>query len=294
MNRPLCRCTAPGASVHASRAMQIGLLCGGTVPAAISRQDRADRRVRAPPPRTAVTPSHRAGRHRAARHGRRWADPAGRRHSRPAAARAGTLPRVEPRCAGATGDHPFMTVIPAAPRAITRSSRRGGGCLLRDDTLRVIRLRRESHQGDLQVAIPVCLGSGVIPGRPGSVTSDAGFSYTDFGAVVDSAIWGNGSCQSSAWTPPSEGGSRFAVRTSGHHLKVPGRCIAPPRSRPARHRGRHPALRPPPAPQSDPRTAGLRPARPEPGPGDTPRYRPTVPQGRAARCGGHPACPAPR
>ena len=38
------------------------------------------------PPWTAVTPSNRAGRHRAARHGRRWADPAGRRHrtARPA------------------------------------------------------------------------------------------------------------------------------------------------------------------------------------------------------------------
>jgi hypothetical protein len=35
--------------------------------------------VRAPPTWTAVTPSDRAGRHRASRHGRRWADPAGRR-----------------------------------------------------------------------------------------------------------------------------------------------------------------------------------------------------------------------
>ena len=33
----------------------------------------------ASPPWTAVTPSNRAGRYRAARHGRRWADPAGRR-----------------------------------------------------------------------------------------------------------------------------------------------------------------------------------------------------------------------
>jgi len=41
-------------------------------------------------------------------------------------------------------------------------SRGGGGCLLRDDTLRVIRLRREPYQPDRQVAVPVRLGSGVI------------------------------------------------------------------------------------------------------------------------------------
>ena len=43
---------------------------------------RTDRRRRARlQPWTAVTPSNRAGRHRAARRGRRWADPAGRRHT---------------------------------------------------------------------------------------------------------------------------------------------------------------------------------------------------------------------
>ena len=41
--------------------------------------DRIQAATCAPPPWTAVTPSNRAGRHRAARHGRRWADPAGRR-----------------------------------------------------------------------------------------------------------------------------------------------------------------------------------------------------------------------
>jgi hypothetical protein len=70
----------------------------------------------------------------------------------------------------------------------------------RDDTLRVIRLRRESHQGgrppfrsawDLEL---FQLISGISnPWRR--------FSYTDFGAVADSAIWGNGSCRSSAWNP---------------------------------------------------------------------------------------------
>jgi hypothetical protein len=31
------------------------------------------------------------------------------------------------------------------------------------------------------------------------VASEAIFLYTDFSAVADSAIWGNGLCRSSAW-----------------------------------------------------------------------------------------------
>jgi len=50
--------------------------------------------TRAPPPWTAVTLSNRVGRHRAARHGYRWADPAGRRHDDP------VLPEAGARSAG--------------------------------------------------------------------------------------------------------------------------------------------------------------------------------------------------
>ena len=49
----------------------------GTTPCAITADTYA------PPPWTGVTPSNRAGRHRAARHGRHRAGPAGRRHPRP-------------------------------------------------------------------------------------------------------------------------------------------------------------------------------------------------------------------
>jgi hypothetical protein len=60
--------------------LQIGAFCTRFLRAPGSSNPYRSPATRAPPPWTAVIPSNRAGRHRAARHGRRWADPAGRRH----------------------------------------------------------------------------------------------------------------------------------------------------------------------------------------------------------------------
>jgi hypothetical protein len=91
----------------------------------------------------AVTPSNRAGRRRAARHGRRWADPAGRRHSgvTPYLSAGRAYPCCRPgrsRLAGPSGHLDPMS------RAWCWCRRRGSG--QRDDRAPATRARRQDHR----------------------------------------------------------------------------------------------------------------------------------------------------